>query len=323
MKNSHRKKKVYFKGVFPGRLLSTLALLGAMVLWGSSFVAMKYAFGYFSPMVVIFGRMIIATLCFLPFIPSFNRLPLTRQHLVPLALMGLCEPCLYFLFEAAALTKTTASQASMITTLLPLLVAIGSGIFLGERITRQAVSGFVLAAAGAVWLSLAGAASEHAPQPLLGNFLEFLAMISAAGYIILMKQLSRTLPPLFLTAMQAFIGSIFFAPFLLLPWVDMPATLPLPAWLSVLYLGTFVTIGAYGLYNFGVSRVPANQAAAFINLIPVFTLFMGFVLLDERLSFWQLLACVLVFGGVFLSQDTTSEPSGSKGKKNTISVSCG
>ncbi|RUM36772.1 MAG: EamA family transporter, partial [Desulfobulbus sp.] len=48
-------------------MLSTMALLAAMVLWGSSFVAMKYALSYFSPMVVVFARMIVATICFLPF----------------------------------------------------------------------------------------------------------------------------------------------------------------------------------------------------------------------------------------------------------------
>ncbi len=289
------------------RIVSTLALLAAMVLWGSSFVAMKYAFGYFSPLIVIFGRMAVAALCFLPFIPAFSRLPLTRKHILPLVVMGFCEPCLYFLFEAAALQRTTASQASMITTMLPLLVAVTSGLFLGERITRRTVAGFILAAVGALWLSLAGRVSGQAPNPLLGNFLEFLAMVSATGYIILMKQLSRTLPPLFLTAMQAFIGTLFFAPLLLLPVVVFPESMPLPALLSVLYLGTFVTIGAYGLYNFGVSRVPANQAAAFINLIPVLTLIFGFFLLGERLTGWQLTACVLVFGGVFLSQDTTAQ----------------
>ncbi len=288
-------------------LVSALALLAAMMLWGSSFVAMKYAFSYFSPMLVIFGRMVVATVCFLPFVPAFSRLPLTRKHVLPLAAMGLFEPCLYFLFEAAALQRTTASQASMITTLLPLLVAVASGLFLGERISRRTVAGFIIAAAGAVWLSMAGRVSEQAPAPLLGNLLEFLAMMSATGYIILLKSLSRTLPPLFLTAMQAFIGTLFFGPVLILARVGLPEEIALPAVLAVLYLGTFVTIGAYGLYNFGISRVRANQAAAYINLIPVMTLFFGFCLLGERLTGWQVLACLVVFGGVFLSHDSTAE----------------
>ena len=38
-------------------------LLGAMILWASSFIALKLAFAAYNPMVVIFGRMITASIC--------------------------------------------------------------------------------------------------------------------------------------------------------------------------------------------------------------------------------------------------------------------
>lgn len=290
------------------RLISTLALLAAMVLWGSSFVTMKYAFAFFNPLVVVFARLALASLVFLPFAPSFRRLPLAWRHVPPLLAMALCEPCLYFVFEAAALTRTTASQAAMITTMLPLLVALCAALFLGERLSRRTMAGFLVAASGALWLSLAGQADKQAPNPALGNLLEFLAMVSAAGYVVLAKHLSRSFPALFLTAIQAFIGALFFLPLLLLPSVELPSALPTLPLLSVLYLGIFVSAGAYGLYNFGVGRVPANQAGAFINLIPALALFFGFFLLDERLGAGQYAACLLVFGGVFLSQDNRADP---------------
>ena len=290
-----------------GRLLPTLALLTAMLLWGSSFVAMKLAFRELSPMVVVFGRMAVAALCFTPFIPSFLRLRLGKKHLVPLLAMGFFEPCLYFLLEAAALQNTSASQAAMITTMLPLMVAMAAGFFLGEHIGLRTVLGFGLAAAGAIWLSCAAGFDQEAPRPALGNFLEFLAMISATGYIILMKYLSRDLPPFFLTAVQAFIGTFFFLPLIFLPATELPRAITLSGLGAVVYLGIAVTVGAYGLYNYGISKVPANQAAAFINLIPVFTIIMGFLILDERLSGWQILACLLVFTGVLLSQNEPGE----------------
>lgn len=285
------------------RLVPRLALLLAMLLWGSSFVAMKFSFQELHPLLVILGRLLVASCCFIPFIPSFARLPLTRQHALPVLVMCLCEPCLYFLFEAAALQRTSASQASMITTMLPLMVALTAGLVLGERLTRKTLTGFALAAAGALWLSMAAESNELAPSPVLGNFFEFLAMVCATGYIILMKVLSRELPPLFLTGVQAFFGALFFLPVVLLPQVHLPVELPVNGLLVVVYLGVFVSVGAYGLYNYGVSRVPASQASAFINLIPAFSIFFGFVLLGERLTPWQIAACALVFGGVILSQD--------------------
>ncbi len=282
-------------------ILPFASLVLAMILWASSFVALKMAFRGYHPMQVIFGRMFIASLCFLVFIPAFRKIKWRRQDLKYLVIMAVCEPCLYFIFEAKALELTSASQAGMITAMLPLLVAILAWRLLKEQISRQTLAGFVLAIIGAAWLGLASDTSNNAPNPLLGNFYEFLAMVCAAGYTVALKHLSDNYPPLFLTAFQAFLGSLFFFPFLLLPDVGFPAELVPTPFLAVLYLGTFITFGAYACYNFGVSRVPASQAAGFVNLIPVFSVLLGMLILGDRLNLQQWVACGLVFGGVWVS----------------------
>jgi drug/metabolite transporter (DMT)-like permease len=76
---------------------------------------------------------------------------------------------------------------------------------------------------------------------------------------------------------------------------------PLPA-LGIVYLGAVVTIGGYGLFSFGVSRIKASKAAAFINLIPVFTIFFSWIFLGERMNIIQYGGCGLIFAGVYLSQ---------------------
>jgi drug/metabolite transporter (DMT)-like permease len=298
------------RAFFSQRVVSLAALLTAMFLWGSSFVAMKFAMASLHPLLVVWARMVIASICFLPFLPSFSRLAIGRRHLLPLLALGICEPCLYFLFETAALKLTSASQASLITTMLPLLVAVAAGIFLGERISARIVTGLLVAAAGAVWLSLAAAVSEHAPNPVLGNFLEFLAMVTATGYIILLKKLSADLPPLFLTAMQSFIGAVFFLLVVLIMGTPIPTNLDMEVIFSLVYLGVFVSVGAYSLYNFGVSRVPANQAAAFINMIPLWAVLLGVLLLGERFTLWQFAAGALIFIGVMITQDLKSASRG-------------
>ncbi len=282
-------------------VLPTLSLILASILWASSFVALKIAFRGYHPMQVIFGRMFIASLCLLMFYPSFRKLNWRRRDIKYMLLMAICEPCLYFLFEAKAMELTSASQAGMITAMFPLLVAILAWLWLRENISRQTLFGFCLAIAGAGWLSLAGSEDGNAPYPLLGNFCEFLAMVCAAGYTIALKHLTSNYPPLFLTAFQAFIGSLFFFPFLLLPGVGFPHTWDTVPALAIIYLGTFVTLGGYGCFNFGVSRVPASHAAGYVNLIPVFGVILGMVILGDRLNLSQGLACILVFAGVWLS----------------------
>jgi drug/metabolite transporter (DMT)-like permease len=282
-------------------MLPFFSLVLAMLLWASSFVALKLAFRGYHPMQVIFGRMFIASLCFVVFIPAFRNVKWRRRDLKYLLIMAICEPCLYFIFEAKALELTSASQAGMITAMLPLLVAILAWSILKETIRRQTLIGFIMAILGACWLSVASEITAEAPNPLLGNFCEFLAMVCAAGYTIALKHLSDHYPPLFLTAFQAFLGCLFFFPFLLMPDIGFPSHLETTPLLAIVYLGTFITFGAYACYNFGVSRIPASQAAGFVNLIPVFGVLLGMLVLGERLTAEQWLACGLVFCGVWIS----------------------
>ncbi len=293
------------------RLPATLSLLAAMILWATSFVVIKTAIVNLDPFVLVFGRMLVASLCFLPvLILKRRRWRLVRGSLGWLAFMTFCEPCLYFICEVKALVYTTASQAGMITALLPVMVALGAFLFLGERLNRRTILGFGMAIAGAFWLSADARATATAPHPVLGNFLEFLAMVCATGYILAAKRLSGHFgySPWFLTAIQAVTGCIFYLPLLWLPGTAIPASLDRPMMLAIVYLGAFVTIGAYGCYNYGISRVPVSQASIFINLIPVFTLIMGWIFLHERFTLAQYAAAGLIFAGIYLGQGRDPQP---------------
>jgi len=285
------------------RYITVLALVGAMLLWASSFIALKYAFLHYDPMVVIFARMAIALLFVLLFFSKvFRSLDIRKEDLKYLSLMALFEPCLYFIFEAEALVNTTASQAGMITALLPVMVALGAWLWIGEKISTRIIAGGILAFVGAVWLSLGGEASSYAPHPLYGNMMEFLAMVMAVGYTLTLKHLSKRFKPLFLTAFQALIGSLFFLPFLLLSSTSLPVAFPALPSAAVLYLGIGVSFGAYGLYNYGVSNILASEASLYINLIPVFAVILAYFLLDEQLGWDEIIGGMVILLGVYIAQ---------------------
>jgi drug/metabolite transporter (DMT)-like permease len=286
--------------------LPIVGLLLAMLLWASSFVALKFAFQTYDPMVVIFGRMFVGTLCFVFFVKRFQRVNYQAGDWKPLLIMVLCEPCLYFIFESWSLTLTTASQSAMIASMMPLMVAVIAPFLLKESLAPRTWAGFVVAVIGAVWLSAKAPASDYAPNPALGNFLEFLAMAFGAGYTVMLKRLSLRYSPLFLTGLQAAAGTIFFFPLMFLPPTTLPTTWVWEPVLAIVYLGVFITLGAYGLFSFGVSRIPASRAAAFVNLIPVFAVILGWLVLNETLTPEQLAASGLVIAGVVLSQKKPS-----------------
>lgn len=284
-----------------GRGLAMGCLVIAMALWGSSFIALKVAFAELPALWVIFARMAVGSVVFLCTWRWHGRLDYRRGDWKYLLALAVCEPCLYFVFEAYALQNTSASQAGMITALLPLLVAVGAFVFLRERIARTTLAGFLLALCGVIWLTLGAQADEHAPAPLLGNLFEVLAMLSAMGYTLILKYLSERYSAFLLTAMQAFVGTLFFLPLAALS-APLPSTVSVTGLVAVAYLGLVVTVGAYGLYNFAVSRLPASQASAFVNLIPLFTLAIAALVLGEKLDGQQLVGAGLVFIGVALSQ---------------------
>lgn len=286
------------------RLAPNIALWVAMILWGLSFIAMKLALDGFPPTLVIFGRMFIASLCFICMPKFWKRGFVYRKgDWKFLLFLVLCEPFLYFLFEAYALTLTSVAEAGMITAALPLLVAVAAGLVLKEKLGPRTWVGFFMAVAGVIWLS-ASALSEGAEgrNHFIGNFLEFLAMCSATGYAISVRYLSANYSSNFITAMQAFAGCLLFSPSLLVYGAELSCPLPFEASMAVLFLGVCVTIGAYGLYNFGLCSISAGMATAYINLIPVFTLLFSYLLLGETLNGQQVYASALVLFGVLLSQ---------------------
>ena len=283
--------------------LATLALVLAMFLWASSFIALKFAFRTYDPLVVIFGRMLIASICFLIVAKRVTTsLHYYKGDYKLLLFMAFCEPCLYFLFEAKAIENTTASQAGMITAMLPILVMVAAALILKERICGKAWVGAVMAVAGVCWLTALSKPTEAAPNPLLGNFLEFLAMLCATGYTIALKSLTKRYSPFFLTALQAFSGCLFYFPLLFSSSTKLPQSFHLGPGLAIIYLGAVITIGAYGLYNYGLKHVPANQAASYVSLIPIFSVLMGWLFLGELLTMGQIFAGIVVMSGVFLTQ---------------------
>ena len=283
-------------------MLGILSITFAMFIWGSSFIALKSAMVDLGEFTVIFFRMLIASACFLYFIKDFIKYNFTKKDIKFIVLLAFFEPCLYFIFEAKAMIYTSASQAGMITSLMPIITAMAAGYFLKEIISRQLIFGSLIATFGAIWLSVQATTTASAPNPLLGNFLEFCAMFCAAGYTIVARYLANRYSAIFITAIQAFIGAIFFLPFFIYEYTttDMNFTSTAIGWLF--YLGIIVTLGGYGLYNFALTKIDASKASMFIYLIPIFTLILAFVLLKETLSATELIASITILSGVILSQ---------------------
>jgi len=297
-----------------GNLPALGAALLAVALWASSFAVMKHLLAIgLPPLAIVWLRMIIAAVLLAPFLLLHRKgVKAQKGDFLWLLLLSLFEPGLYFLLEITALQYTSSAQAGIIVAVFPLLAAAGGAWFFREPINGRIISGLLLAVAGAVLMTLAGKADAHAPNPLLGNTLEFLAILSAVGYMLIVKKLAVRWPVWIITAFQMTFGAIFFLPGawaladadawqrLMEPW-----TLVL-----VVYLGAGITVLAYGFYNYSISRLSAAQAGIIVNLLPVLAALLGWWWLGERLNGAQMAAAGVILAGVLLAQQGSRKAAG-------------
>ena len=277
-------------------------LAGTVLFWGTSFAAIKTAMSSFSPMTVMWLRMMVASLVFLPF---WVRVPKPQYRagdwrflLASVAFI----PCLYYLFEGYAVRLTTSNQAGVISATMPLMVAAGAWVLLRDRLGWQGGLGIGVSMVGIAILSFAGASQQSAPNPVLGNLLELTAMVAAAGSTLVVKHICQRYDPWFLTGLQAVVGAIFFAPMALWSGTGGFASASPQAWVAVVYLGTCASLGAFGLYNSALKLMPASKAALAINLIPAIAMISGWVVLGEALTPLQIGACLLIIGAVVFAE---------------------
>ena len=67
------------------------------------------------------------------------------------------------------------------------------------------------------------------------------------------------------------------------------------------YLGLFPSIGAYGCWAYGVSKVGPTRATLFQYLIPVFAAGLAFLLLGEEVRLFHIAGAALIIGGLVLA----------------------
>lgn len=284
-------------------------MLLTMVFWGISFVASKIVLGEITPLTYMGVRFLIAAVLLVGVVavrgrPRFSR----RTHLL-IALTALAEPVAYFLFESFGIRLIPATTASLIIATTPLAVMVLAAIFLGEPIRRGGVLAVIVSISGIALLVLGGDGASASPDTvvpgaaLLGTLLVFGAVLSAAFYITLARNLTQRHDPVNLTVFQTWWGT---GVFVILWQLQPPASrtiahLSSDGWVALIFLAIGATVLAFMLYNWALRHETAGTASLYINAIPVVTALTGRLLLDERLSLVQLAGGLMVLASVRLA----------------------
>jgi drug/metabolite transporter (DMT)-like permease len=222
-----------------------------------------------------------------------------------------------FMFSICMLfgvSMTTAVSAGVILASIPAAVAVGSRLFLGERITRRVGVAIGCAALG-IGLLASGAEVSHAPSPAggdagsaaptspwLGNALVFCAVLCEAAYAIIGKSLTGRLGPKRIAALINLWGFALTTPAgLWLAWTFDFGAVRTGTWLLLVVYALAASIWTVWLWMTGLRNVPASQAGVFAAMLPVSAALVGVAVLGESLSKGQLLAFAVALSGVLLA----------------------
>ena len=283
------------------RLRGSIALLIGTVIWGSAFIAQSVGMDYIGPFTFQTMRSVLAVpfLILVVFLMERDRQNFMGKWLSPL-LWKAGIPCGIALFVAAGLQQmgivhTSAGKAGFITAMYIVLVPI-LGIFLKKKPPITAWISVSLAVAGLYLLSCVGVTQVN-----IGDLYLLGCALGYAVQITLLDRMAGDLDGLRLNCVQSFVcgicsGLVMFA-------TEEPVIGSILAcWVPLVYAGIFSLGIAFSLQIIGQKHLEPTPASMIMSLESVFAVLFGWLLLNERMTKYEIIGCVLVFSAVLLSQ---------------------
>jgi len=270
-----------------------------VVLWASAFVAIRSGGRYFDPGALALGRLLAGSVV-------LGAVWLARGGGWPprAAWPGIvCAGVLWFGVYMVALNwgeqHVDAGTAAMVVNIGPVLIAVLGGWLLREGFPRRLLAGLAVSFGGAVVVGLSESGGGHAP--LLGVGMCLLAAVSYATAVVAQKPALRHASALQVTTFGCFIGTAATLPFAG-RLVSQATAAPLPATLTLVYLGVFPTALAFTTWAYALSRTTAGKMGATTYVVPALVVVMSWTILGQTPKALGFLGGALCLAGVAVSR---------------------
>lgn len=288
------------------QLKGHVSMLGANIMWGmmAPVAKMVMAAGIVAPLLMTDFRIFGAAILF-----WMTSLMLPKEHvpagdLLRLAGAGMLgivfnQGCYVF-----GVGYTYPSEASIITTTMPIWVMILAALFLGEPVTWKKVAGIALGASGALLLVLGGhGASESmsADNPVLGDILVLTAQISYSLYLTLYKNFIKKYSLVTLMKWMFTFASVAILPFSITTitatdWQSLTAA-EIGGVAYVVFGGTFI---AYIFVMIGQKALRPTLVGMYNYVQPVVATSIGIWMGLDVMTPVKAVAVAMIFSGVLL-----------------------
>jgi drug/metabolite transporter (DMT)-like permease len=269
----------------------------ALLLWASSFVAIRAVVREYSPGGLALVRFGVASLAFLGWalVRGGMRRPAVRD-LPGFLATGFIGITTYHLALNSGERTVSAGVASLIVNLNPIFTALIAALALGERLEPRGWAGVAIGFAGAAILSM-GQAGGLRIEP--GTGLVLVAAVAQAIYFVLQKPYLTRYGPVEATAYAIWLGTLCLLPLAPAAAEDLRRS-SLGATVGAVYLGVFPGAVAYACWAYVLSRMPAGRASSSLYLVPPIAVIIGWLVLGERPGALALAGGAVALGGVAL-----------------------
>lgn len=286
------------------KLKGNIILFITAIIWGISFVSQSVGMDYIGPNTFMGIRTTMGGLVLLPFIFFTDRSKKkngTYQKTDIKKLLGYGFLCGLFLCIASTLQTyglqtTTTAKSGFLTAFYIIFVAI-FGIFCGNKMTFSMGTGVLTAVIGMYFLCLFGKVISFN----YGDALTLLCAVFFAGQILLIDKFVGRVDGVKLACTQfLFSGIINLIIMFLIEKPDMSNILACTV--PLLYSGVMSCGVAYTLQIVGQKYADPTSASIIMSLESVFAAISGWMLLGEKMTFPQIMGCVLMFSAIVLVQ---------------------
>ncbi len=278
------------------RTLFVLLILGAV--FGSAFLFIKVILEEMGPLTLVAGRLILGSTVALA-VMLFRREPFHWS--LPLAgkvsLLSALSMFFPFTLVAWAEQHVDSGIASALISTMPLFTAFfAAAVFADERLTPGRLAGLAVGFAGVV--ILAGGDIDVTDSSALGLLAVVGAAASYGAGAVYARALLRSEQPLALGTLELLAGTAMALPLAFAVEGGPSLAIGLKAWGALLALGVLGTGLAFVAYLWLVEKAGSVRASLVTYVVPVFGLFLGWAVLDERVGLSAVLGTALIIVGV-------------------------
>lgn len=277
-----------------------VALIITVVIWGTSFIAIKIALNGMGPFCLSAFRFAVAFIFLYPF--AYRQgYRFTHSFQTQYLVLGLTGIALFYSLQNFGLMFTTAGGTALILGGAPAVITIFAMIFLKERPLPEQLAGIGLAVIGIILVSLTGIKQGYGSSPAWGVLLLLIAIVTWSIYTIQGKRVIDGHSALLMTTASIGGGLLILFPLAFgeIYFLGLPKP-NIDTFIAVLYLGIVGSAITMFLYNYALKYMNASMAAPYINLTPIVGVICA-QMFGERIGIMQVMGGIVVLCGVWLS----------------------